>query len=123
MRSGLLRMAAVLMLMAGGLHAVSALFAGVAQVGMAGLLPVVLAIVVAAGLWRGWRWLAWLSMLAAIVGIGWVLGRAGAGPVPDVVQYLLLAAYAVFVALTFAALWQGRAGRAPDRSEPVEIRQ
>jgi len=123
MSSGLLRMAAVLMLMVGALHAVSTLFAGVTTAGIAGLLPVVGAMVVAAGLWRGWRWLAWLAMLAAIVGIGAVLGRAGTGPVPDIVQYLLLTAYAVFVMLTFAALWQGRAARAPDRSEPVEIRK
>ncbi|WP_422027175.1 hypothetical protein [Roseovarius sp.] len=123
MRSELLRMAAVLMLMIGGLHAVAAVFAGIGAAGMAGVLPTVAAMIVAAGMLRGWRWLAWLAMLGVIVATGWVLGRLGAGPVPDVLHFLLLAAYAVFVALTFAGLWQGRSEPAGDRSEPVEIRQ
>ncbi|MDM8165059.1 hypothetical protein [Roseovarius sp.] len=121
MSSALLRMAAVLMLLIGGLHAVAAVIAGVMAAGMAGVLPTVAAMIVAAGLVRGWRWLAWLAMLGAIVAIGAVLGRVGAGPVPDILHYLLLAAYAVFVVLTFAALWQGRDARVADRSEPVEI--
>ena len=121
MSSALLRMAAVLMLLIGGLHAVAAVIAGVMAAGLAGVLPTVAAMIVAAGLVRGWRWLAWLAMLGAIVAIGAVLGRVGAGPVPDILHYLLLAAYAVFVVLTFAALWQGRDARVADRSEPVEI--
>lgn len=121
MSSALLRMAAVLMLLIGGLHAVAAVIAGVMAAGLAAVLPTVAAMIVAAGLVRGWRWLAWLAMLGAIVAIGAVLGRVGAGPVPDILHYLLLAAYAVFVVLTFAALWQGRDARVADRSEPVEI--
>jgi hypothetical protein len=121
MSSALLRMAAVLMLLIGGLHAVAAVIAGVMAAGLAGVLPTVAAMIVAAGLVRGWRWLAWLAMLGAIVAIGAVLGRVGTGPVPDILHYLLLAAYAVFVVLTFAALWQGRDARVADRSEPVEI--
>ncbi|MEQ8294089.1 MAG: hypothetical protein RIA08_17955 [Roseovarius sp.] len=121
MSSGFLRMAAALMLLIGGLHAIAAVFAGVAAAGLGGVLPTVAAMIVAVGLMRGWRWLAWLAMLGAIVAIGWVLGRVGAGPVPDLIHYLLLAAYAVFVALTFAALWQGREAPPAGRSEPVEI--
>lgn len=112
MRTGLFRLAAVLMLGIAGLHLVSALLTGVSAAGLAAVLPAILAVMVAAGLWRGWRWLAWLAMLGAIVGIGAVLGRVGAAPALDAVLYLLAAAYGVFVAITFTLLWWGRRGRA-----------
>lgn len=108
MRRGLLRVAALLMLAVAGLHLVSALLAGGASAALVGVLPAIVAVAVAIGLWRGWRWLAWLAMLAAIVALGAVLGRVGISPVQDVVLYLLAAAYAAYVVVAFILLWWGR---------------
>lgn len=123
MRAELLGAAAGLMLAIAGLHMLSAVFAGGPSTGFAGFAPAVLALAVAAGLWRGWRWLAWLAMPGAIVALGAVLGRVGYSGGPDGVLYLLAGLYAIFVVVTFAALWRGRRARAPGRSEPLEIRQ
>lgn len=112
MQTGLLRLGALLILVIAGLHIVSVLLSGLSVAGIAALLPAVVCVAVAIGLWRGWRWLAWLAMLAAIVAFGAVLGRIGPSPVPDGVLYLLAAAYGAFAVIAFAALWLGQSAKA-----------
>ncbi|QFS82498.1 hypothetical protein FIU97_06730 [Roseivivax sp. THAF40] len=81
-------------------HLVAAWFAGLTEMGLAGL-------ALAAGLilQAGLRWTGWLVMLALILAMGARAAEIGLPPVPDALDMAILALDALAALSLFTALW------------------